>query len=219
VPLRRMFLLYSRRSGAPAQVLTNLTGNAVKFTSQGRSPCGPSLVSQTDQEALIRFSIKDTGIGIPAGKQELLFEKFVQADPSTHASMAAPVWGLAISKQLAEMMGGEVRHRERRGQGSEFGLPSVLPDRPSGNTPLCPWPRFGGAMSWWRRQRHQPRGVDRPVGGLGVRSEVAPNGPLALQALYLAQAAGDPFQVAILDMQMPGMDGASWPGSSSPTKS
>jgi len=195
--------------GRLRQVLTNLTGNAVKFTSQGEIAVRGSLVSETDHEALIRFSVKDTGIGIPAGKQELLFEKFVQVDPSTTRQYGGTGLGLAISKQLAEMMGGEIGVVSKEGHGSEFWFTSRFAKQAEQEHPLAPPAGIRGVHVLVVDDNATNREVlTVQFAAWGVRSEEAPNGPLALQALYLAQDAADPFQVVILDMQMPGMDGA-----------
>jgi len=195
--------------GRLRQVLTNLAGNAVKFTSQGEIAVRASLVSETDNEALIRFSVKDTGIGIPAGKQELLFQKFVQADASTTRKYGGTGLGLAISKQLAEMMGGEIGIVSVEGQGSEFWFTARFAKQAEREHPLAPPAEIRGVHVLVVDDNATNREVlTVQLAAWGVRSEEAPNGPLALQALYLAQDAGDPFQVAILDMEMPGMDGA-----------
>jgi len=195
--------------GRLRQVLTNLTGNAVKFTPQGEIFVRASLVSETDNEALIRFSVKDTGIGIPAVTQETLFQKFTQADASTTRKYGGTGLGLAISKQLAEMMGGEIGIVSVEGQGSEFWFSARFAKQAEREHPLAPPAEIRGVHVLVVDDNATNREVlmAQLLAG-GVRSEEAPNGPLALQALYLARDAADPFQVAIVDMQMPGMDGA-----------
>ncbi|MEI6666961.1 MAG: response regulator [Acidobacteriota bacterium] len=194
--------------GRLRQVLTNLTGNAIKFTHKGEIVVRAALVSDTATEAVIRFSVKDTGIGIPASQQKALFQKFTQADASTTRKYGGTGLGLAISKQLAEMMGGEVGIESVEGQGSEFWFTARLGKQAGREAQAQPPIEL--------RDAHilvvDDNATNREVLGLqlaawGVRSEEANNGPSALQALYLARDARDPYDVAILDMHMPGMDG------------
>ncbi len=104
------------------QVLTNLVGNAVKFTSKGEISVRVELVSESDEDALLRFSVRDTGIGVPADKQKDVFRQFTQVDASTTRKYGGTGLGLAISKQLVEAMGGHGRRarpylRRRPGSG------------------------------------------------------------------------------------------------------
>jgi CheY-like chemotaxis protein/HPt (histidine-containing phosphotransfer) domain-containing protein len=195
--------------GRLRQVLNNLTGNAVKFTSRGEIAVRASLVSETADEAVLRFSVKDTGIGIPEGKQGLLFRKFTQMDASTTRTYGGTGLGLAISKQLAEMMGGEVGVESREGEGSEFWFTARFAKQGAREQIIPPSAGIRGVHVLVVDDNATNREVlMAQLAAWGVRSEEAPNGPMALQALYVAQDAGDPFRVAIVDMQMPGMDGA-----------
>ena len=195
--------------GRLRQVLTNLTGNAIKFTAKGEIAVRASLVSETDGEALIRFSVKDTGIGIPADKREKLFQKFAQADASITRNYGGTGLGLAISKQLAEMMGGEIGIVSREGHGSEFWFTARFDKQADRKHDIGPPAEIRGVHVLVVDDNATNREVLMlQLKAWGVRAEQAPNAPMALQALYLARDAGDPFQVAILDLQMPGMDGA-----------
>jgi CheY-like chemotaxis protein/HPt (histidine-containing phosphotransfer) domain-containing protein len=195
--------------GRLRQVLINLTGNAVKFTAKGEIAVRASLVSETDDEVMIRFSVKDTGIGIPADKQELLFQKFTQADASTTRRYGGTGLGLAISKQLTEIMGGEIGVVSEEGQGSEFWFTTRFAKQAEHERNIAPPPEIRGVHVLVVDDNVTNREVlTAQLLAWGVRLEEAPDGPLALQAIYLAREAGDPFSVAILDMQMPDMDGA-----------
>jgi nitrogen-specific signal transduction histidine kinase len=112
--------------GRLRQILTNLAGNAVKFTENGEVEVRASLEEEGESECLLRFSVRDTGIGIPEEKIGLLFDKFSQVDASTTRKYGGTGLGLAISKQLAEMMGGRVGLASQEGKGSEFWFTVLL---------------------------------------------------------------------------------------------
>ena len=195
--------------GRVRQILINLTGNSVKFTDKGEIAVRASLVSETDVEAVVRFSIKDTGIGIPTDKQTLMFQKFTQADASTTRQYGGTGLGLAISKQLAERMGGEIGFVSEEGHGSEFWFTVRLGKQAERERDVTPPAEIRGVHILIVDDNATNREVlTTQVKSWGVRAEETPDGPSALQALCLARDKGDPFQIAILDMQMPGMDGA-----------
>jgi signal transduction histidine kinase len=106
--------------GRLLQVLLNLAGNAVKFTSKGVVVVKASLVRESESEVTLRLSVRDTGIGIPAEKQELLFKRFSQVDGSNTRKYGGAGIGLVISRHLVAMMGGEIGVQSKDGRGSEF---------------------------------------------------------------------------------------------------
>ncbi|SDM88672.1 PAS domain S-box-containing protein [Geoalkalibacter ferrihydriticus] len=118
--------------GRLRQILVNLTGNALKFTTEGEVAVQVSLVEQGQEDALLRFSVRDTGIGIPQDKIGFLFNKFTQIDNSTTRKYGGTGLGLAISKQLVELMGGEVSVRSKENKGSEFRFTARFGKRDAG---------------------------------------------------------------------------------------
>jgi signal transduction histidine kinase len=115
-------------AGRLRQVLLNLVGNAVKFTSQGSVTIGVECLESSGGNARLRFEVEDTGIGIAEDVQQQLFQKFTQADASITRRFGGTGLGLAISKELVELMGGDLRLTSVLGQGSKFWFELWLPE-------------------------------------------------------------------------------------------
>jgi CheY-like chemotaxis protein len=190
------------------QVLTNLVGNAVKFTSAGYVLISIQCERQTEREAQLRFSVEDTGIGIAANKIECIFDKFTQADASTTRRFGGTGLGLAISKQLVELMGGNITVTSQPGKGSKFSftLPFDLSREP---LPVAPPRTFleGVRVLIVDDNEVNRRVLHEQVSSWRMRNGGFASGEEALTKLREARAAGDPYHIAILDHQMPGMDG------------
>jgi len=194
--------------GRLCQVLVNLVGNAIKFTRQGEIDVRVSLVSETAAEAVIRFSVRDTGIGISADKRDCLFQKFTQEDSSTTRRYGGSGLGLAIAKQLAKMMGGEIGADGEKGKGSEFWFTVRFAKQTEGKRTVVSQAAMKGAHLLVVDDNATTREVLLlQLKTWGARPEEASGGSAALKTLLRAHDAGDPFRVAILDMQMPHMDG------------
>src|SRR5437762_3570736 len=195
--------------GRLRQVLTNLVGNAVKFTEAGEVVVHGSLVEETDHDALIRFAVTDTGIGIAPEARGRLFQSFSQADTSTTRRYGGTGLGLAISKRLVEIMGGSVGVESTPGAGSTFWFTVRLPKRP------LPPTAVRADLSELRRLR--VLGVDdnatnrtllaAQIGAWGMHVECVARGSSALESLRAEPRDGRPYDLAILDHQMPEMDG------------
>jgi len=185
------------------QVLTNLIANAVKFTDSGEV-----LVDvQRRDEATIRFAVHDTGIGIPEEVRERLFQPFEQADGSTTRRFGGTGLGLAISRSLVELMGGEIGVQASAGNGSTFWF--TLPLAAASSLPAVPTPAGLAA----RRVLVVDDNVtnreilEHHVAAAGMRASSAVDGIDGLEQLRSAARAGDQYEIAVIDMKMPGMDG------------
>jgi PAS domain S-box-containing protein len=197
--------------GRLRQVLVNLAGNAIKFTDKGEILIRAEPVSETDTHATIRFSVKDTGIGIPLERQAAIFERFTQVDGSTTRRYGGTGLGLTISKQLIEAMGGQIGLDSTPGEGSTFWFVAVF-EKQSDKKETGSWV----APSVNIRNLHI-LGVDdnatnrmiitKMVESFGCRIETAVSGMTALEMLQVACSNEDPYQVILLDLQMPEMDG------------
>jgi CheY-like chemotaxis protein len=192
------------------QVLTNLIGNAIKFTAQGEVVVGAGVETADEGGVVLHFEVRDTGIGISPDQQSMIFEPFTQADSSTARRFGGTGLGLGIAASLVEMMGGRISVESEPGSGSRFfftgrfehclesvsavsneeGSPMsglrvlIVDDNPSGLRML------GGLMSAW-----------------GALPCLISNGHDALAALRDASASERPFHMALIDLHMPGMDG------------
>ncbi|MDD2463176.1 MAG: response regulator [Desulfobulbus sp.] len=195
--------------GRLRQILTNLVGNAIKFTHQGEVAIKTKLLEEDDHHVLIRFSVHDTGIGIPENKHNQLFDKFTQVDASTTRQYGGTGLGLAISKQLVELMDGEIGVLSEEGKGAEFWFSVRLDKRKQMSPRETPVPAdLQGVRVLIVDDNATNRDIQVPrLATWGMRPSQAEDGEGALAALRQAVAEGDPFRVAIIDMQMPKMDG------------
>jgi len=195
-------------SGRVRQVLTNLVGNAVKFTDQGHILIDVSLIGTEGDEALIRVSIEDTGMGIAEKSLADIFGKFTQADASTTRKHGGTGLGLAISKQLVELMNGEVGVSSQVGEGSTFWFTFRAPISETAPPP----PPAPAALSGLRvlvvdDNRVNLRVLDGQLSQMGLTICCVPSGQEALDELHGACQKGAPYNLAVVDHHMPEMTG------------
>ena len=196
--------------GRIRQVLTNLVGNAIKFTEKGHVLINIECENKTDTTAKLRLSIEDTGIGISEDKTHYIFEKFTQTDASTTRRYGGTGLGLAISKQLVELMGGMIGVTSRPSEGSTFWFTLPLSLDTQDIAPLLPQSDLEGVhVLIVDDNKINCRVLHEQLSSWGMRSSAYPTGGEAMRALREAQAARDPYQVAILDYYLPDMDGES----------
>ncbi len=191
------------------QVLTNILGNAIKFTEEGEVTLRAELAEDTPDTATVLFEVSDTGIGMTQDQRSRLFEPFTQADASTTRRYGGTGLGLAISKQLVLMMGGEISVRSEPGVGSTFWFTTNLEKRPEGER-QAPAIRTGlRGMRVLVVDDHETnrRILHKQITSWGMNDGMAEDGEEALALLRAAAGRGEPYDLAVLDMQMPGMDG------------
>ena len=196
--------------GRIRQVLVNLLGNAVKFTEEGEVALTVALVEDAEEEATLRFEVRDTGVGLAREQQARLFESFFQADASTTRRYGGTGLGLAISRQLVERMGGKIGVDSEPGKGSTFWFALPLEKRPAGVL-RAEAPRTADLHNVRvlvvDDNATNRKLLQEQLTTWGTENESAADGPSALKMLRSAADAGNPYDLAILDMMMPGMDG------------
>ena len=195
------------------QVLINLVGNALKFTDEGHVELRIS--SRHEQGcALLRFEVRDTGVGMTPAELDRLFQPFQQGAAPRGRSESGTGLGLAISQLLCELMGGRIEVESRPGEGSRFCFeipaPSVASesDAAAGDAePAETGPRLACRVLLAEDGADNRRLITRILTRSGVEVRIAENGQCALEIIEAAEAAGTPFDLVLMDMQMPVLDG------------
>ena len=197
--------------GDPArlrQILANLIGNAIKFTEQGEVIVRAGLAHNRGDHVVLRFEVSDTGLGIEAGDQARIFDAFSQADGSTTRKYGGTGLGLAIARDLVALFGGEIGVHSQHGRGSAFWFTVPFEQRSDAKPQVLPQL---GSLHNQRVLVVDDNASNRDIlcdqlAALGLRADSAAGAQEALGAIYGA-AKRDPYRIAVLDMQMPGMDG------------
>jgi signal transduction histidine kinase/CheY-like chemotaxis protein/HPt (histidine-containing phosphotransfer) domain-containing protein len=186
------------------QIMANLLGNAIKFTNQGRILARVRIASEDNQAVMLRFEVHDTGIGISRDARTRIFEAFSQSDDSTTRKYGGTGLGLAISKQLVELMGGSIGVDNARTQGSVFWFTvafdkrRVDPDAPGDHQHT-----LDGLRVLVVDEHEISRvGLERHLAAWRVECDGADSADEALERLHEAALAGQPYDAAILDMEL-----------------
>ncbi|MGE4290836.1 MAG: PAS domain S-box protein [Desulfovibrio sp.] len=188
------------------QVLSNLVGNAIKFTDHGSVAMDVKLIEENNRRARLQFSVTDTGIGISDADQGRLFDVFSQLEPSLSKRHRGTGLGLAISKRLVEMMGGEIHVRSKEGEGSRFyfeiELPCAEPAEEASSEATESASALGKRVLLAEDNELNQEFLTYFLKDAGHSVRVANNGHEVLTALN-----EEPFDVVLMDIQMPEMDG------------
>jgi len=190
------------------QILINYTNNAVKFTEKGEIHIAVKLAEETDAGVVLRFSVRDTGIGMTPEQCSRMFQSFQQADSSTTRKYGGTGLGLAISKRLAELMGGAVGVESKPGVGSTFWFTARLGRAAAPRQSLVPTPDLRDLKVLVVDDNANARLVlAEMLAEMTFRPLQAGSGAAAVDAVRNAAALGEPIRVVYLDWHMPGMDG------------
>lgn len=194
--------------GRLRQILTNLVANAVKFTDKGEVTLQAYLEEDLTDAAVIRFEVTDSGIGISPDTQAKLFRPFVQADSSTTRKYGGTGLGLSISKQLVELMGGQIGVRSVAGQGSTFWCTARLSKQAGSPHAILPTGDLAGKRVLIVDDNESNRLIlHHLVSGWGMIDDLAEDAEAGLQRITQSTQRGEPYDLAILDVVMPGKDG------------
>jgi len=199
--------------GDPArlrQILLNLGGNAIKFTEKGEVVIRVELDKEAEDRATIVFSVTDTGVGIPLDKQTKIFDSFTQADGSTTRKYGGTGLGLSISKRLVEMMGGQISVESQPGKGSRFWFTITLEKQKKTRQVPSPLPRLdirNKRILVADDNKTSRTVLVKMLQSFGCFCEAVESGAETIRALKIATAEGKPFDMVLLDMQMPEMNG------------
>jgi CheY-like chemotaxis protein len=195
--------------GRLRQVLINLVGNAIKFTDSGEVVVHVERLDSMTPGVMIRFEVADTGVGLTGDEQGRVFSTYAQIDSSTTRRHGGTGLGLAIARMLTQLMGGEIGVESEKGAGSRFWFTALF--RESEIKPSEPQPvgtLAGTAVAIIDDNRTNRVILERYLDSWGTRERSFESGREALRALRAAVDEDDPFEVAIVDLMMPEMDGA-----------
>ena len=199
-------------SGRLRQIILNLAGNAVKFTQKGEVAIKVRREYETEKQAVLRVEVSDTGIGIPESRINVLFTPFTQGDASTTRQFGGTGLGLAISKKLVELMGGSIGINSKEGEGSTFWFVIPFEKQSKGGTPTVKikQPDIDGQKILVVDDNETSRRLlSLLLDSWRCRHDEVSSGSEAIGKLIRAINEHDPYKIAILDMQMPEIDGES----------
>jgi PAS domain S-box-containing protein len=193
--------------GRLRQILSNLVGNAVKFTERGEIAVCVSLAGTDGDRSMLRFDVRDTGVGIAPDRLQALFSPFTQGDGSTTRKYGGTGLGLSISKQLVELMGGGIGVESEEGQGSTFWFTVPFERREDLEAARPSFDAAGARVLVVDDNQTNRLLATTLLRSWGCAVAEAADGPDALAELKRSALDGTPYHTALLDMQMPGMDG------------
>ena len=196
--------------GRLRQIILNLSNNAIKFTKEGEVVLRISMENETESHAKIRFAVTDTGIGIPEDKLDAVFESFKQSDASTTRHYGGTGLGLSISNRLVELMNGEIGVNSEIGKGSTFWFTALFEKQPHAEEKISvpPVDIRGRRFLLIDDNRTNLDILKGYLDSWGCHCDVADSGEMALSLMNAVAKVNAPFDAAITDMRMPGMDGA-----------
>jgi CheY-like chemotaxis protein len=195
--------------GRLRQIISNLVGNALKFTVEGEVAIRVNVVEQDQAYATLRFEVSDTGIGIADEKVDKIFTAFAQADASITRKYGGTGLGLALCKKFVDLMGGQIGVNSEVGRGSTFWFTFQLRKGQESRraTPLLRTDLRGLRMLIVEGNVTNRAVLEHYLSSVGVLSQSVADGPAALELLRSSLDKGEPYDLAILDQKLPGMDG------------